>query len=95
MKKLSDFFLGPDGDMSSKRLLTFLLVLFLLVYMCVNLFYGRVLRASLEEFLFYTIWGFFFGVAADRWRGNKTTNNNQASGTEQGGERPPKPPVNP
>lgn len=90
MKKLSQFFLGADGDASSKRLLLFLLVIFLLVYMCVNLFYGKELRTSLEEFLFYTIWGFFFGVAADRWR-----NNNKSTGTEQGGERPPNPPVNP
>lgn len=80
MKTLKDFFLGPDGDTSSKRLFLFLFVCLAAMYVVVNLFWGKVLKDSVEEYLFWTIWGFFFGVAADRWRPNtKDANAKQKS----------------
>jgi hypothetical protein len=91
MKSIKDFFLGPDGDTSSKRLFLFLFVLLAALYIVVNLFWGKELKASVEEYLFYTIWGFFFGVAADRWRKNAGA----ATAAGGGGDRPKDPPPNP
>lgn len=68
MKAFKEFFLGPDGDTSSKRLFLFLFVCLACLYIVTNLFFGKTLKDSVEEYLFWTIWGFFFGVAADRWR---------------------------
>lgn len=68
--KIGNFFLGPDGDTSSKRLFLLLLVLIAVMYFIVNLFWGKEMKASLEDYLFYTIWAFFFGVAAERWKKN-------------------------
>lgn len=66
--KIPNFFLGPDGDNSSKRLFLFLLILVAVLYFVVNLFWGNSMKESLEDYLFYSIWGFFFGVAAERWK---------------------------
>lgn len=68
MKGVKDFFLGPDGDASSKRLFLLLLILVAVMYFIVNLYWGLTMKASLEDYLFWTIWGFFFGVAAERWK---------------------------
>jgi len=96
MKSFKDFFLGPDGDTSSKRLFLFLFVLLAVLYIVVNLFWGKELKASVEEYLFWTIWGFFFGVASDRWRGNSVAAKNAASPAGgSGGDRPKDPPPNP
>lgn len=90
MKWFKDFFLGADGETSSKRLFLFLFVLLAFTYIIVNLFWAKELKQSVEDYLFWTIWGFFFGVAADRWR-----KPNVLSGTEPGGDRPKDPPKNP
>lgn len=68
MKGFKDFFLGPDGDTSSKRLFLFLLIVVALTYFITNLYWKLEMKPSLEDYLFYTIWGFFFGVAAERWK---------------------------
>lgn len=75
MKKFTEFFIGNDGEMSSKRLFLFLFVLLAVMYVTVNLFTGKALKESVEDYLFMTIWGFFFGVAIDRWK--KPNNLNQ------------------
>lgn len=66
--KFFQFFIGNDGEMSSKRLFLFLFVIVAVVYVLTNLYTGKALKDSVEDYLFMTIWGFFFGVAADRWR---------------------------
>lgn len=70
-----DFFIGNDGERSSKRLFLFMFVVLACVYIVANLFWSLALKDSVEDYLFMTIWGFFFGVAADRWRKPNITNN--------------------
>ncbi len=91
MKSFKDFFLGPDGDTSSKRLFLFLFVCLAAMYIVVNLFWGKVLKVAVEEYLCFTIWGFFFGGAADRWRKPILS----AGDPAPGGDRPKNPPPNP
>jgi hypothetical protein len=69
---ISQFFSGTDGEKSSKRLFCFILVILFCVYFFTNLYTGRVLKDSLEEYLFYLIVIFFFGVAAERWAPKKS-----------------------
>ena len=95
MKQFKDFFLGADGDTSSKRLFLFLFVCLAVMYVVVNLFWGNQLKQSVEDYLFFTVWGFFFGVAADRWRNNKSNQAPDGPPQGPGGDRPNDPPKNP
>jgi hypothetical protein len=67
--KFTDFFLGSNGDMSSKRLFMFILIVLFVTYFFANLFFGRVLKESIEENLFYLLCVTFIGVAGEQaWR---------------------------
>lgn len=74
--KFSDFFSGPDGDTSSKRLFLFGLMAVVLFYVLYNLFTGKTLSPTIEEFVFYTVWGMYFGIAAERWKKTGTPPSN-------------------
>jgi hypothetical protein len=63
--KFTQFFLGTAGDMSSKRLFLFILIVLFCVYFFANLFFGKMLKDSLEENLFYLIIVMFVGVAGE------------------------------
>jgi len=61
-----NFLNGENGDPSSKRLFTFILVLLWVVYFFANLFWGKVLKDTLEANLFYMICVFFTGVTTEK-----------------------------
>lgn len=73
--RIAEFFAGKDGDMSSKRLFCFILIALFCIYFVANLFWGRVLKDSLEENLFYLIIITFAGVTSERisWKGKQGT----------------------
>lgn len=58
---------GIDGDQSSKRLFSFILIILWVVYFFSNLYWGWVLKPTLEEFLFYMTCASFFTVLAERF----------------------------
>lgn len=62
------FLNGTDGEQSSKRLFTFILIILWVVYFFANLFWGRTLKDSIEENMFYLILATFTGVTLDGWR---------------------------
>jgi hypothetical protein len=68
MKTFIDFFTGVDGEKSSKRLFLLILMLCFSTYFFANLFFGKVLKESLEDNLFYLIIVMFVGIAAERWK---------------------------
>lgn len=55
-----EFLQGEEGEQSSKRLFTFILVVLFTVYFFSNLYWGKVLHESLADNLFYLI-GFMYG----------------------------------
>jgi hypothetical protein len=61
-----NFLNGTDGDQSSKRLFTFIIIIMWVVYFIANLFYGKVLKDSIEENLFYMTIVFYGGVAMEK-----------------------------
>lgn len=61
-----NFLNGTDGDQSSKRLFTLILMIVWVVYFFANLFYGKQLKPSIEENLFYMIIVFYGGVALEK-----------------------------
>lgn len=63
-----NFLNDADGEQSSKRLFTFILIFLWVIYFFANLFWGRVLKETLEEYLFYLIIITFFGVAIEGWK---------------------------
>lgn len=71
--RMAEFFIGKAGDMSSKRLFCFILIVLFCIYFFANLFFGKVLKDSLEENLFYLIIVTFAGVASERisWKGKQ------------------------
>lgn len=62
-----NFLNGIDGDQSSKRLFTFILVILWAMYFVANLFWGLTLKETLEEYSFYLINAAFFSVLAERF----------------------------
>jgi hypothetical protein len=68
MKTIIDFFTGVDGEKSSKRLFLFILIICFATYFIANLFFGKVLKDSLEDNLFYLIIVMFLGITAERWK---------------------------
>lgn len=79
-----NFLNGEDGEQSSKRLFTFILIFLWVIYFFANLFWGRVLKETLEEYLFYLIVITFFGVAIEGWKQFFITR-------KSGKDEPPKP----
>lgn len=77
MKAFINFFVGSDGDMSSKRLFLFILIILFCTYFFANLFFGKALKDSLEENLFYLIIVMFVGVAGEQWRPKKIAEANK------------------
>ena len=71
MNWLREALSGKDGDMSSKRLMSFILVCLFTVYFFVNLFTGRFLKASLEEYFFYLLVIMYVGVTSETWTTKK------------------------
>lgn len=59
---------GVGGGMSSKRVFNFILIILFCIYFFVNLFTGRILKPSLEDYLFYLIVIMFVGVTAEGWK---------------------------
>lgn len=62
------FLNGTDGEQSSKRLLTFMLVVLFSMTIVSNLYWGFQLKETLEDWLAYLIIITFFGVAAEGWK---------------------------
>ena len=62
------FLNGSDGEQSSKRLLTFMLVILFCMTIVSNLYWGFQLKETLEDWLCYLIIITFFGVAAEGWQ---------------------------
>lgn len=59
------FLNGPDGEQSSKRLFTLVLFALFVVYFFANLFFGKTLKPTLEDNLYYLIMYCFGGVALE------------------------------
>lgn len=59
---------GTGGGMSSKRVFNFILIVLFVIYFFVNLFTGKILKPSLEDYLFYLIVIMFVGVTAEGWK---------------------------
>jgi hypothetical protein len=66
--KIFNFLQGPDGEQSSKRVFTFIMMVLWVVYFFANLFGGYVLKETLEEYLFYIVIITYGGVAAEGWK---------------------------
>lgn len=62
------FLNGADGEQSSKRLLTFMLVILFCMTIVSNLYWGFQLKETLEDWLAYLIIITFFDVAAEGWK---------------------------
>lgn len=62
------FLNGPDGEQSSKRLFSFILVLLYVILFFANLFWGKALKASVEDNLFYLILVMYAGVSLEGWK---------------------------
>ena len=60
------FLNGIDGEQSSKRLFTLILMVLWVVYFFANLFWGYVLRDTFEDQLFYLILVMYLGVLAEK-----------------------------
>lgn len=59
---------SAQGNMSSKRLMSLVLVILFVIYFFVNLFTGRILKQSLEDYLFYLLVIMYVGVTAEGWK---------------------------
>ncbi len=62
------FLNDENGDQSSKRLFTLILMMLWVVYFFSNLYYGKSLKDSLEEYLFYMLIVAYGGVALEGWK---------------------------
>ena len=63
-----NFLNGSDGEQSSKRLFTFILVILFSVTLISNLYWGYSLKDTLEDWLAYLILATFFSVTAEGWK---------------------------
>jgi len=60
------FLNGSNGDQSSKRLVLFIVTTLWVIYFFANLFWGKILKQTLEDNLLYMVVTFFIGVAAEK-----------------------------
>ena len=60
------FLHDSNGEQSSKRIFTLILMTLWVIYFFANLFYGKVLRETFEDQLFYLILVFYLGVLAEK-----------------------------
>jgi hypothetical protein len=72
MNFLREALSGTTGEMSSKRLFAFILVILWATYFISNLYWGFTLKGSLEEYSFYLINASFFTVIAERFSKQQT-----------------------
>lgn len=94
---IKSLFTGVNGTISTKRATLFALLFTFLTVCFVNLFYGKILFATLQEQLFYLI---IYALAAvfgePAVHSIKQLGANAfGGGTGPGGERPKEPPPNP
>jgi len=60
------FLNGPDGTPSSKRVITFIVLILIVIYFFANLFWGRILKQTLEDNLLYIFLVSFTGIATEK-----------------------------
>lgn len=60
------FLTGMEGDNSSKRLFTLIIMILWVVYFIANLFFGKELKPSIEENLFYLTIVLYGGVMMEK-----------------------------
>jgi len=84
-----DFLNGINGEQSSKRLFTLILIVLFVTYFFSNLYWGFELKQTLEDNLFYLIMIFFAGVFLEGWKevfakksGTKTVQTTETTKTE-------------
>jgi hypothetical protein len=70
-----NFLNGQDGEQSSKRLFTFILIVLFVTVIISNLYWGFNLDATLKEYLFYAIMFTFLGVTLEGWKSVFSKNN--------------------
>ena len=63
-----EFLNSTNGEQSSKRLFTFILIVLWVVYFFANLFWGKNLSPTVENNLFYLILATFAGVTLEGWK---------------------------
>jgi len=73
---MKEFLTGPGGEQSSKRLFTLALMLVYIMILCVNLFTGKKLDATLQEQLYYMILIFYGAIALEGWKNFRNINVN-------------------
>lgn len=61
-----NFLNGSEGEQSSKRLFSFILVILFALVVVMNLFFGKALIPSLQDELMYLLMFFYTGVAAEK-----------------------------
>ncbi len=62
------FLIGPNGEQSSKRVFTLVLMLLWVIYFFANLFGRFTLKDTFEDQLFYMILVFYAGIAVESWK---------------------------
>lgn len=62
------FLNAPNGEQSSKRLFTLILMVLWVIYFFSNLYGGYVLRSTFEDQLFYLILVFYAGITLEGWK---------------------------
>lgn len=97
---IKSLFTGVNGSISTKRFTLFALLFTFLTVCFVNLFYGKMLFATIQEQLFYLIiyaLAAVFGEPAVHTIKQMGANafGGSGGGTGPGGERPKDPPPNP
>lgn len=64
---MKEFLTGPNGEQSSKRLFTLILMFLWVVYFFSNLYWKFILRDTFEDQLFYMILVFYVGISWENW----------------------------
>lgn len=68
-------FLNTNGEQSSKRLFAFILIIVYVTYAIANLFFGKEMKTSLEDNLFYLILAFYAGITGEKAIDNLSNKN--------------------
>lgn len=66
---MKEFLTGPNGEQSSKRLFTGVLMIIYSMVLVVNLFTAKKLDDVLQQQLFYMILTFYGLIAVEGWKG--------------------------
>lgn len=65
------FLKGTDGKESNKRVINTVICTLWVIYFFANLFWGKTLKETLEEYLFYMFVVAYGGVALERFLGSR------------------------